>query len=77
MSETTRVISSKARRVAPKDRVPAPVTGEPEWTLDAATLAGMFGLPLATVAAMVGDDDLAAVALSTSSCCASLSDRRR
>lgn len=58
----TRVDGSQGRRVAPRDRVPAPVTGEPEWTLDAATLAGMFGLPLATVAAMVGDDDLAALA---------------
>jgi len=38
------------------------VTGEPDWVLDAATLAGMFGLPLATVAAMVGDDELAALA---------------
>lgn len=58
----TRADTSKPRRVAPRDRVPAPVVGEPEWTLDAATLAGMFGLPLATVAAMVGDDDLAALA---------------
>ena len=59
-------IPSKGRRVAPRDRVPTPVTGEPDWVLDAATLAGMFGLPLATVAAMVGDDDLAALALSSS-----------
>lgn len=62
----TRVDGSQGRRVAPRDRVPTPVTGEPDWVLDAATLAGMFGLPLATVAAMVGDDDLAALALSSS-----------
>ena len=62
MSETTRVMSSKGRRVAPRDRVPAPVVGEAAWVLDAATLAGMFGLPLAMVAAMVGDDELAALA---------------
>jgi len=42
--------------------VPTPVVGEAAWVLDAATLAGMFGLPLSTVAAMVGDDDLAALA---------------
>ena len=65
MSETTRVMSFKPRRVAPRDRVPTPVTGEAAWVLDAATLAGMFGLPLATVAAMVGDDELAALALSS------------
>ena len=58
----TRVDGSQGRRVAPRDRVPTPVVGEAAWVLDAATLAGMFGLPLATVAAMVGDADLAALA---------------
>lgn len=46
-----------------RDRVPAPVVGEPAWVLDAATLAGMAGLSLEDVARRVGDADLLWVAL--------------